>query len=77
LLESRGFEIFSQRIKKRFIEGSIGRTTWYIRDASGNIMSIYTEARESLTWESAPIYGSSRVGSYEPGIELPNPCGIK
>jgi hypothetical protein len=33
-------------------------------------MSIYLEESEALTWESAPIYGSSRVGSYEPGIEL-------
>jgi hypothetical protein len=55
---------------KRFIEGSIDRTTWYIRDAFGNIISIITEASEALTWESAPIYGSSRVGSYEPGLLL-------
>jgi RHS repeat-associated protein len=59
-----------QRIKKKVTVSSTVTTTWYIRDASGNIMSIYKEASEALTWESAPIYGISRVGSYESGIEL-------
>jgi RHS repeat-associated protein len=53
-----------------FCKASLNKSTWYIRDASGNIMSTYKEVSEALTWESVPIYGSSRVGSYEPGIEL-------
>ena len=43
--------------------------TWYIRDASGNLLSLY---EQDLTQESAlstqtevPIYGASRIGQYQ------------
>jgi RHS repeat-associated protein len=54
------------------------RTTWYVRDASGNVMSTYEEETEenseaecpagtydyttTIAWAEAHIYGSSRVG---------------
>jgi RHS repeat-associated protein len=53
-------------------------TTWYVRDASGNVMSTYEEETEenseaecpagtynyttTIAWTEAHIYGSSRVG---------------
>ncbi len=42
-------------------------TTHYVRDASGNMMATYKETptNDSLHWQSAMLYGSSRLGTYE------------
>ncbi|WP_188315972.1 RHS repeat domain-containing protein [Chitinophaga agrisoli] len=44
-----------------------GKQTWYVRDVSGNIMSVYTSGDASvnngdLTRTEAGLYGSSRLG---------------
>ena len=44
--------------------------TYYIRDASGNIMSTYKVAGGDATWQEAHIYGSSRLGVYNPDLDL-------
>lgn len=41
-------------------------TTWYVRDASGNVVSIYTATGSTLTQTEIPLYGNSRVGEYKP-----------
>jgi len=40
--------------------------TWYIRDASGNVMSMYEEqiGDGNLTQTEVPVYGSGKVGVY-------------
>jgi YD repeat-containing protein len=50
-----------------------GITTWYVRDASGNVMSVYTAGdgtRNSgaLTQSEAHVYGSSRLGILNLGV---------
>jgi RHS repeat-associated protein len=46
----------------------VGTATVYIRDASGNVMSVYkkTLSDNAITWMEAPIYGSSRIGMLRP-----------
>ncbi len=39
--------------------------TYYIRDASGNIMTTYTLKNQDFTWTEAHLYGSSRLGLVE------------
>gem|GEM_PF-3674828 len=48
--------------------------TWYVRDASGNMMSTYeskaannglNNSVEYIKWQSANLYGSSRLGQYQ------------
>jgi RHS repeat-associated protein len=40
-------------------------TTWYVNDASGNPLSIYTqEAAQPVVQTEVPIYGAGRVGAY-------------
>lgn len=43
-----------------------GKETWYVRDASGNVLSIYTKDAAvnggNLTQNEVDIYGSSRLG---------------
>ena len=48
---------------------------WYVRDASGNVLSIYTAGDASvnsghLTWAEADIYGSSRLGTFTPNKDM-------
>lgn len=47
-----------------------GRETWYVRDAIGNVMSIYTKGNNALnegqlTVKESHLYGSSRLGLSE------------
>jgi RHS repeat-associated protein len=44
-----------------------GITTWYVRDAQGNVISVYTQGNpavhgDSLSQTEADLYGSSRLG---------------
>ena len=56
-------------------------TTYYIRDASGNIMSVYERTNDSITGKTGyytatyklieqPMYGSSRVGEFLPATTI-------
>lgn len=49
--------------------------TWYVRDASGNVMSIYTYNNNSinsgaLSQTETDLYGSSRLGMLKPNINV-------
>lgn len=55
------------------VDYQTNRTTWYIRDASGNVMSIYEQEglpnennENSLTEVEVPLYGSGKLGTYYP-----------
>jgi len=69
---SFGYDASGNRILKK--QGS--RTTFYVRDASGNIMANYTLAppvnstTPELRLAEQPIYGSSRVGVRQPNLLL-------
>jgi hypothetical protein len=45
---------------QRAVKIAAGVLTWYVRDASGNVMAIY----ENNVLKELPIYGSSRLGVY-------------
>ncbi len=48
-------------------------STFYIRDAEGNVLAIYKEADNgSLRWAEQHLYGSSRSGILETGISWSN-----
>ncbi|MBX3101885.1 MAG: hypothetical protein KF690_05205 [Bacteroidetes bacterium] len=38
------------------------RTTWYARDAQGNVLSVYTQKTDTLRQQECHMYGSSRLG---------------
>ena len=46
-----------------------GKTAWYVRDATGNIMSIY-EKGDTLKQKEINLYGSSRLGVYNVDIDV-------
>ncbi len=57
--DDRGFRLTSKNHET-------GITTWYIRDASGNVMSIYEEKEggTDLIQKEVPLYGSGKIGTY-------------
>jgi RHS repeat-associated protein len=68
LYDDRGF-----RLAK--INYATSRTTWYIRDASGNVISIYeqdgiaseaTAATSEITLTEVPVYGAGKLGTTYP-----------
>ncbi len=57
------YDAAGNRISKK----ANGVTTWYVRDAQGNVMSVYTQNNpaihgDSLSQTEADVYGSSRLG---------------
>ncbi len=61
------YDALGNRYKKRFNN----ETTFYVHDATGNVISTYKTRPAGLHWESAFIYGSKRLGTYNPDLCLP------
>ena len=58
----------SKRVKKTVSGVGSYTTTWYVRDASGNVMGTYSNTgadtiNNTLTEDEVYLYGSSRIGS--------------
>jgi RHS repeat-associated protein len=50
------------------------KTTWYVRDASGNVMAVYEkEASANLKQTEVHLYGSSRLGIWNRNLDMINP----
>ena len=71
------YDPMGNRIAKHILNnsGQIDSSTYYTRDAQGNIMAIYQfktigESSSSFRLIERPIYGSSRVGINTAGVEL-------
>ncbi|GGH18344.1 hypothetical protein GCM10007352_29000 [Mucilaginibacter phyllosphaerae] len=47
-----------------------GLTTYYIRDAQGNTLAVYDNAAGGTTWREQHLYGSSRLGMWQPNVNL-------
>ena len=62
-----GYDAMQNRIVKNIVNASTGvsEKTYYIRDAQGNILSIYELKNGELRWSEQELYGSGRVGTYE------------
>jgi hypothetical protein len=57
-------------------EQGIERHTYYIRDAQGNVLSVYEfeESTGVLIQKEQHLYGSARLGMYKPELELCSGC---
>jgi len=57
------YDISGNRVMKQVGE----KTTFYIRDAQGNVMGVYqAQSTSGYTWEEQHLYGSSRLGMFTP-----------
>ena len=68
------YDAAGKRISKTVKQGAITSTTGYVRDASGNVMSVYmatdTTNNGHLMQSEVDLYGSSRLGIWKPGIDV-------
>ena len=61
--DDRGFRMS----KQSYQNGLLNKTTYYVRDASGSLLSTYEEeAGSTLAQTEVPVYGNSRLGLYQP-----------
>ncbi|HLZ85591.1 MAG TPA: hypothetical protein VKQ52_00070, partial [Puia sp.] len=63
------------RISKAVIHAGDVSTTWYVRDAQGNILSTYTSGDpavngKDLTQIELDIYGTSRLGTWKRNVDV-------
>lgn len=52
-----------------------GSTTWYVRDAQGNTMGLYDNRNGASNWREQHLYGSSRLGIWQPNVDLGTSTG--
>ncbi|MBL0200733.1 MAG: EndoU domain-containing protein [Chitinophagaceae bacterium] len=65
------YDASGNRISKQVTTGSTTKTTWYVRDASGNVMGVYTkEGTAHLALNELHLYGSSRLGILNTNIDM-------
>lgn len=60
------YDAFGRRISKTTSTG----TEWYVNDALGNPMAIYSINGSEVRWKEATIYGGKRMGVYKPDVVL-------
>jgi RHS repeat-associated protein len=65
-----GYDPMQNRVLKLYINGTDSTKTYYIRDAQGNTMAVYTRRKDTLVWAEQHLYGSSRLGTWEPNQRL-------
>ncbi|QLH32798.1 MAG: hypothetical protein HWD62_10565 [Cyclobacteriaceae bacterium] len=61
LYDDRGFRLAKETYNS---SGDLQFTTWYIRDAGGNVLSVYEQNAEQpqITLTEVPVYGSGKLG---------------
>ena len=72
------YDASGNRISKTVTKPGSSLTIWYVRDASGNVMSVYTRGDNTqnagaLTQTETHLYGSSRIGLFKPNNNVENP----
>ena len=81
------YDAAGNRVQKQVTAGNRKIITFYIRDAQGNTIAVYSwqgrinetpalltagEGLRGQVWEEQHLYGSSRLGMWKPGIVVPS-----
>ena len=64
------YDAMQNRVVKTFIQATDTTRSFYIRDAQGNTMAVYTRRLDTIKWTEQHLYGSSRLGIWEPNQRL-------
>ncbi len=67
---SFAYDATGNRISKREQGNSEDRITYYVRDASGNVMANYVKDNDGFKLTEQPIYGSDRIGQRQETVIL-------
>ena len=52
------------------VAGVVAKSTYYVRDVQGNPLAIYDVAGSVITLKEQQLYGSSRLGTWSPNLNL-------
>jgi hypothetical protein len=67
-----GYDTTGNRVVKEVIGAPGGyNRQFYIRDAQGNVLSIYKDQTDYVDWQEQHLYGSSRLGVWNYGKAMP------
>jgi RHS repeat-associated protein len=67
-----GYDALGNRVMKAVTGNSaMNDSTFYVRDAQGNIVATYNKKEGKLIWSEQELYGSSRLGMFKPSMEIP------
>ncbi len=66
------YDAMGNRVRKTVTQGAAEKITIYLRDASGNVMAVYSYDNESdlLQQEEVMLYGSSRLGALKRAVNV-------
>lgn len=62
------YDAQQNRVHKRTTAPLSDTSTYYVHDAQGNVLAVYKKFGSTVTWQEQYLYGSSRLGSIEPGV---------
>jgi RHS repeat-associated protein len=61
-----GYDAAGYRTYKQSTNGDTINRTFYVRDAKGNVLAIYSRKdNETIKWEEQQLYGNSRIGAWQ------------
>jgi RHS repeat-associated protein len=69
-----GYDAGGNRTHKKVIPATLEdeKNTWYIRDAQGNTLAVYSQRNnDPITWDEQHLYGSSRLGMWNWDTTVP------
>jgi RHS repeat-associated protein len=55
---------------QRVTKTAVGLTTYYVRDAHGNMIALYDNANNTRNWREQHTYGSDRLSMWQPNVNL-------
>jgi RHS repeat-associated protein len=60
-----GYNSGGERTYKNINDGKDSTLTWYVRDAQGNVLAVYSQKdADAIKWDEQHLYGSSRLGMW-------------
>jgi len=67
------------RVRKEVKTGGITTNSWYVRDAQGNTVALYSDRNGAQSggkyWLEQHLYGSNRLGTWNPGVDVNSQAG--
>jgi|GEM_PF-6087519 len=71
IYKSSGNIIYTYNTANQRVSKTIGGvTTWYVRDAQGNLLGLYDNVHGNNNWREQHLYGSSRLGMWMPNMNM-------
>jgi hypothetical protein len=76
------YDAGGNRISKSVVHAGDTLTTWYVRDAQGNVLSVYTYGDpavkgKDLTQTELHVYGSSRLGILKTAVDVEGALAVR